>query len=608
MNEYSRCIVRRSALPVALLSFTIAAAIELAPAQAQNTPVPQIEPTTVATIDTRAAGGGARPLIGDVTGDGRLDVVMMQPHFVADDRFEGALVAALTAYDIEGQMLWQAGTVDPRGRNNGSDIPAQIHDIDGDGDNEVIAIMHSQSDLTQPGRFMIFDGATGELIRDFALPHPTAHDAIIFANFTGQKTAQDILLKDRYNTAWALDSQGNLLWTHAGNTGHYPWPYDVNDDGRQEIMIGYDFLSPDGQLLWQHQGDGHADTMWVADVGGSPAPELVLGGDAAVAHDMTTGAELWRNADIVETQNIITADFIPERSGLESLGLDRIDRSATGYDGLFLLDDSGGFVFKEQRQTRGCWGSIPELIHNWTGDYSDLIMSWNRGCGEPTTIKNGNGDLITTLADVRLWHADFCGDDKEEVVEYLQGNWLAIKSNGACDLSAKQTGRPLPQSKRLYNFTRYTAGEAPLDVAALDAAFASTGRLSAARANDGNERTTWLATLPGPGQSWSVNLGRWYTLAGIELTFPEVRLPHWCTRSRLCREEERFQYGYIVEVSKNGRHWVKVLDRRRNDRTAQSQKALFTALGQYVRVTFTRVPPIPFARAGLAEVKVLGYR
>src|SRR5687767_1527 len=134
MNAYSHCNLRRPALPVALLSFTLGAAIQLAPVQAQNAPVPQVEPTVVATIDTRAAGGGARPLMGDVTGDGRLDIVMMQPHFVADDRFEGALVAALTAYDIEGQMLWQAGTVDPRGRNNGSDIPAQIHDIDGDGD------------------------------------------------------------------------------------------------------------------------------------------------------------------------------------------------------------------------------------------------------------------------------------------------------------------------------------------------------------------------------------------------------------------------------------------------------------------------------------------
>jgi hypothetical protein len=63
----------------------------------------------------------------------------------------------------------------------------------------------------------------------------------------------------------------------------------------------------------------------------------------------------------------------------------------------------------------------------------------------------------------------------------------------------------------------------------------------------------------------------------------------------------------VVEVSKDGRHWVKVVDRRRSERTEQSQKALFTGLGQYVRVTFTRMPPIPLSRAGLAEVKVLAY-
>jgi hypothetical protein len=600
--------IARLTLSIPLLACSSFMVFHAGASIAQDAPAPQIVPTVVATVDTSAAGGWARPLIGDVNGDGRLDIVMMQPHYVADDRFEGALVAALTAYDIEDGLLWQAGTVDPQGRNNSSDIPAQIHDIDGDGRNEVVAIMHPQGDRSLPGRFMIFDGLTGELIRDFALPDRLAHDAIIFANFTGKKTAQDILLKDRYGFAWAIDNHGNVLWTHAGNTGHYPWPYDVDDDGRQEIMIGYDFMSPDGQLLWQHQGGGHADTMWVADVNGDASPELVLGGDAAVAHDMTTGAELWRNADIVETQNIITADFLPELPGLESLGLDRIDRSAAGYDGLFLLDSAGAFVFREQRETRGCWGSIPEVIHNWTGDYGDLIMAWNRGCGEPTTIKNGRGELITTLENVRLWHADFCGDDKEEVVEYLQGSWLQIKSNGACDLTAKQTGRPLPQSKRLYNLTRYTAGEAPRDLAANDSVVTSSGWLTGHKANDGDVDTAWLASLPGPGQSWRVNLGRWYTLAGIELTFPDVQLPPWCELIPLCRQHERYQFGYIVEVSKDGRHWVKMVDRRRNERETRTQKALFTALAQHVRITFTRVPTLPFARAGLAEVKVLGYR
>ncbi|GAB3964709.1 discoidin domain-containing protein [Plantactinospora veratri] len=710
----------------------------------------QVEPTVVTSFDTSAAGGGARPLLGDVTGDGRLDVVMMQPHYTADDRYEGALVAALTAYDLDGRLLWQAGTVDPRGRNNGSDIPAQVHDVDGDGDNEVVAIMHPGGDTTAEGRFMVFDGRTGQLVRDFALPDRLAHDAIIFANLSGGNTAREIVLKDRYDTAWALDNQGNLLWTHRGNTGHYPWPYDFTGDGRQEIMVGYDMLSPDGELLWRHQGDGHADTMWMADITGNDELELILGGDAAVAHDGRTGAEIWRNADIVETQNIMTGDYLPELPGLESLGLDRIDRTAQGYDGLFLLDEQGRHVWRETRETRGCWGSIPEPIHNWTGDYSDLIMVWNRGCGEPTTIMNGAGDVISTLdSGARLWHADFCGDDKEEVIEYVQGRSVTIKSNGPCDLAAKVTGHPLPQAKRLSNYTRYTAGDSPVTLSA-GRPTGTSGALPGqpgGLAVDGDPATAWRAASTGTGQSWQVDLGRWYTLTGIELTFPATDLRDACTRTLSGRHTgpltvpagvtclapgatvtgpvtvlpgaslaatdatvtgpvstlgarsvqlrgvritgalsvvgttgrlvvtgnqltgpvslvgnrtgetpvmlsantvrgalacagnlpapvrdggpntvagraagqcadvpagdphgAEFRYGYLVETSTDGQHWVPVLDRTDNTLTSSTQRGLFTGLGRHVRVTVTDLPEVPYARAGLAEVAVLGNR
>jgi outer membrane protein assembly factor BamB len=575
------------------------------PAQAQPDAPATVEPVVVSSFDTSAAGGGARPLIGDVTGDGRLDIVMMQPHFIADDRFEGALVAALTAYDIEGNLLWQAGRVDPRGRNQGSDIPAQIHDVDGDGDNEVVAIMHPGGDTSVEGRFMIFDGRTGALVRDFALPHRQAHDAILFVNLSGGNTAREILLKDRYDRVWALDNQGDLLWTRAANTGHYPWPYDFNGDGRQEIMVGYHLLSPDGEELWVYDGgDSHADSMWMADITGDGLVEIMQGGDAAIAFDAHTGTQLWRQEDIVETQNIMTGDFIPELPGLESLGLDRIDRSAQGYDGLFLLDVTGEFVWKEERASRGCWGSIPEPIHNWTGDYRDLIMVWNRGCGEPTTIMDGNGNVVSTLdSGARLWHADFCGDDKEEVVEYVQGVSVTIKSNGPCDLDAKVTGVPLPQAKRLYNYSRYTAGDSPVDLAG-DRPTTTGGALpghGGDRANDGDDATAWRPRTARPGQSWQVDLGRWYTLSGIALTFPQAP-------PGLERTGRAYRFGYTVEVSTDGQDWVTVLDRTTNDLASRTQRALFTGLGQHVRVTITGLPPGTASHAGLAEVAVLGHR
>ena len=51
---------------------------------------------------------------------------------------------------------------------------------------------------------------------------------------------QDIILKDRYSEL-ALDRMGKVLWTYKGNTGHYPWPYDFDNDGFDEIICGFDY-------------------------------------------------------------------------------------------------------------------------------------------------------------------------------------------------------------------------------------------------------------------------------------------------------------------------------------------------------------------------------
>jgi hypothetical protein len=61
-----------------------------------------------------------------------------------------------------------------------------------------------------------------------------------------------LMQPDRYNQIWALsagpDSFGHLLWTFRGIPGHRPYPHDFTDDGSQELIGGYDILTPDGKL------------------------------------------------------------------------------------------------------------------------------------------------------------------------------------------------------------------------------------------------------------------------------------------------------------------------------------------------------------------------
>jgi len=430
----------------------------------ENTTLEQMIGTnTVAEIDTSVAGDGARPWFGDLTGDGRPEIVMVQPHHInAGALYTGPMVASMTAFTATGEQLWQIGEVDPDGRNNSQDIPAQVVDTDGDGDLEVVAVMYPDGDTDAEGRFYVFDGATGEHVRDFALPDPEAHDAIVFVDADGEGHPDEILVKNRYSKAWLLESDGTVIWEHEGNTGHYPWPYDFDGDGRDEIMIGYDMVDADGNLLWSADLPDHADTIWVADIDSDGTADVLLGGASTSAHRWDTGETIWVNDDTVESQNIMVGEYRTDLPGLETFGLDRINRSSNGLDGLFMIDAQGETVWAEERQTRGCYGTIPEPIHNWAGDGRDMIMVWNRGCGEPTGIHSGDGEFVTELDDARLWHVDICGDDKEEVVEYVQGEWLEIEANGPCDLDAKVTGEQRPQSPREYNFTRYTAGETPV--------------------------------------------------------------------------------------------------------------------------------------------------
>ena len=49
-------------------------------------------------------------------------------------------ISCLTAVTLDGRVLWQLGRPDPRNGLLTSDTPFQIHDLDGDGRNEVVMV------------------------------------------------------------------------------------------------------------------------------------------------------------------------------------------------------------------------------------------------------------------------------------------------------------------------------------------------------------------------------------------------------------------------------------------------------------------------------------
>jgi hypothetical protein len=447
-------------------------------------------PVLVSTINLKTSGGCPGLRLGDINGDGKMEIVVAQPtDQTALGSYGPQFAVCVTAYDLKGNQLWQYGKPGPT-HTASSDIPIQVYDMDGDGKSEVFVNM-STTTMT------VLDGTTGALLRTIPLPQDGANDSIAFANLRGKAWPQDIIVKTRYSQEWAIigiddttttptTKAGTLLWNHKMlssdtgmsdlGTGHYPLVYDWDGDGKDEVMCGYDFLESDGTRQWTLNTTSHpaltlhADSIATGDMDGNPANgyEIVVNGNVAAAFDWKTGTQLWEDTNTIEAQQIGMGDYRPDLPGLEVVLLDRLRTAAEGFkSNNVLVDQHDNLLWKENRPTNSGWLTVTENINNWDGKKSDMIFSYRRdgaadgSGGTGTYIYDGYGKTVASFpykgTGVQSFaaHADLCGDDKEEVIVYDETT-LWIYANGGCDLSAPPAKPSLPQQFHLYNWSIYT--------------------------------------------------------------------------------------------------------------------------------------------------------
>lgn len=460
-------------------------------------------PILVSKIDITAAGTGNRMRIGDLDGDGRYDILMAQPAYMSSDAYNPRHVGCLTAYDIEGNLLWQVGTVDSRVSTSGADEPVQIYDIDNDGENEVLAVMN----LGEGKQFVVIDGKTGVVEKKYPLPHSWAHDAIFIANFRGLETPQDILLKNRYNNIWAMyidweADEFKQLWYSNTSTGHSLLPYDFDGDGKDELVNSYELIAHDGTRIWRKSHPDHCDTMWVADINDDGVVEILFGGGGGATLCYTYEGELlWQNNDTTEPQQILVGEYRIDYPGMEIAGLDRINRGNPGQDGMFLFSSEGVTIYHEQR-AMGDWGTIVRPLDNWTGSYVPLITAYRRGKdadhpdGVVPKLYDGFFNPIVTFeghidAKEQVMVADMCGDSRDELLIYNLTGELAvfIYSNGPSNLRESISGKTRMSDFRNYNFSRYDARVYELTIEKMIPSGIE------ARLSDGGVLVTWIPIL-----------------------------------------------------------------------------------------------------------------
>lgn len=324
--------------------------------------------------------------LGDLNGDGLPEILFAQVPYPHQE------ISCLTAIDLSGRVLWQIGQ--PRMENYcvSYDLAVQIHDQDGDGCNEVVAVLGDD--------LVILDGASGRCKR--AAPVP-GRDALIFCNLRGQGP-RDIVVKDRYDTVWALDADLRPLWQHTGNVGHYPLPYDVFGEGRDCLMCGYQLLSPDGSVLWEIEARDHADALDVAPdlTGNDDGPSIVIGNGGIRVVDARSGRLRWRY-EVREAQHVNIGRFRPDLPGLQICSVERVPpRTRAGHAQLRLHDATGALLW-EQDLGRGSWLAVSHRCA-WLGpEHGDQILLNRLGLAGPPRLVDGHGHTLDELPMPHLY-------------------------------------------------------------------------------------------------------------------------------------------------------------------------------------------------------------
>jgi rhamnogalacturonan endolyase len=236
--------------------------------------------------------------------------------------------------------------------------------------------------LARDFQIQVLDGRTGKLLRQAWLPQVSRTlqnrpyelnigDSILFVDATGSGTPREILIKDRYSQFWIYDQDLRLKWSGEGQTGHYPFPLDIDGDKRQEFLIGYSLWGPDGRRRWTHDETlkDHADGISIGNFTGrdsEPARAYVNGSDEGLLVFEAGSGRILKRLRLGHAQTQSVGRYRPDLAGLQIL-IANFWRN-TGI--VTLLDADGNILAQDEL--------IPGSSHlepvNWRGDGQEFAL------------------------------------------------------------------------------------------------------------------------------------------------------------------------------------------------------------------------------------------
>jgi len=406
-------------------------------------------------LDIGGFGVGRNLRFGDLDGDGRIDVLVGQMiHHGPRDR--NSEVGCLTAMTFDGKRLWQNGEADAWKDALTNDVAVQIHDLNGDGRNEVV--------YCRDFEIVVADGATGKTKYKTQTPETPKNsggeynkfprilgDCLYFCDLRGTGAPRDMIVKDRYQSVWAYNDRLELLWHAQCKTGHYPYASDVDGDGKDELAVGYSLFDHDGKLLWSFDDrlEDHADGVAIVRFSDKPGsvPRILCSASDEGVYFADIRGNMLKHLYLGHVQNPAVADFRTDLPGLEAATM-----NFWGNQGIVHLYDSEGNVYADFEP---CQHGSMMLPLNWTGtppEYFVLSAAVEGGGvfdGRGRKVMDFPGDGHPDMCNAVL---DLTGDCRDEIVVWDPSEiWVYTQSDNP------QKGRLYkPIRNPLYNESNYS--------------------------------------------------------------------------------------------------------------------------------------------------------
>jgi rhamnogalacturonan endolyase len=389
--------------------------------------------------------------LADLNGDGALDYVIKQPQQVTDPGVwhKSTDTFKVEAYLNDGTFLWRKDL----GWNIEQGVwwsPMIAYDFDGDGKAEVALKTaptdkdyRNPDDHPYPGRVMsgpeycsILDGMTGEELDRVDWPargnvadwgdeknNRASRHLMGVAYVDGQRpsllVSRGTYTKMRVDAYNLVNRKLQIVWKWNGDEEnpkvrgqgmHGMHAVDIDEDGRDEVILGAAVLDDNGKILW-NTGLGHPDACYVTDIyPHRPGLEIMYGiepaqqKNAICVADAKTGEILWghdKPTTHIHSQGML-ADFDPANSGLEFYTGEK-DRSQ-----YWMYSVDGKLLSTEN-----------------LGTLSPVALYWLDGLLKPYAangdIRLYNGPVLGRYEGRILAVGDFLGDWREEFITTVPG-------------------------------------------------------------------------------------------------------------------------------------------------------------------------------------------